>query len=71
MTEHNENESQIMLARLDERVVSMQREIHVLRGLLEEYITRHEFWPTKVISLGLAGLLLSAVVAAIIAQVLK
>jgi hypothetical protein len=49
----------------------MQREIHALRALLEDYITKHEFWPTKMISLGLAGLLLSAVVAAIIAQVLK
>jgi hypothetical protein len=61
----------ILLARLDERVISMQRETHVLRTLLEDYVTKHEFWATKVISLGLAGLLLSAVVAAIIAQVLK
>ena len=71
VTDHEESAREVLLARLDERVASMQREIHTTRSMLEDYITKHEFWPTKVISLGLAGLLLSAVVAAIIAQVLK
>lgn len=71
MIDHEESAREVLLARLDERVASMQREIHTMRALLEDYITKHEFWPTKIISLGLAGLVLASVVAAIIAHVLK
>jgi hypothetical protein len=60
-----------LLARLDERVKAMQSELHNMHETLEIYVTRHEFWPVKVIALGLAGLILSAVVAAVIARVVN
>ena len=69
MNEHED--TTVSLARLEERVISVQGELHRLHGSFNEYVTKHEFWPTKVIALGLAGLLLSAVVAAIVAQVIK
>ncbi len=56
---------------MDERLKSVQAEIHALRQSLIEYITKHEFFPVKMISLGLAGLILAAVVATIVAQALK
>lgn len=49
----------------------MQAELHNVHQTLEIYVTRHEFWPVKVIALGLAGLILSAVVAAVIARVIN
>jgi hypothetical protein len=62
---------QVLLARMDERLKSVQSEVHALRQSLIEYITKHEFFPVKMISLGLAGLILAAVVAAIVAQVMR
>ena len=57
------DDSEKLLARLDERVQAIQKELHIL-------VTRAEFWPVKMIAFGLAGLILSTVVAALIAQVI-
>ena len=65
----DENEHS-MLARLDERVQSVQRELHTLTGKFNEYVTHTEFTPVRLLVYGLAGLLLSSVVAAVIATVL-
>ena len=70
MRDDDETE-QVLLARMDERLKSVQSEVHALRQSLIEYITKHEFFPVKMISLGLAGLILAAVVAAIVAQVMR
>jgi hypothetical protein len=59
---YEDHDSQL-LARLDERVQAIQKELHMM-------VTRVEFWPVKIIAFGLAGLILSAVIAAVIAQVL-
>jgi len=59
-----------MLARLDERVKSMQGELHTLTAKFEHYVTHIEFGPVKMIAFGLAGLILSAVIAAIVASVI-
>ncbi len=67
----DDEEANIMLARMDERLKAVQLEVHALRQSLIDYITRHEFFPVKAIALGVAGLILAAVVAAIVAQVLK
>lgn len=52
-----------LLARLDERVKSIERAIG-------NFVTKEAFWVTKVIAIGLAGLVLSTVVAIILARVL-
>ena len=59
-----------MLARLDERVKSMQTELHSLTAKFEQYVTHIEFGPVKLIAFGLAGLILSAVIAAVVASVI-
>lgn len=59
-----------MLARLDERVKSMQVELHALTSKFEQYVTHIEFGPVKLIAFGLAGLILSAVIAAVVASVI-
>jgi hypothetical protein len=59
-----------LLARLDERVKSMQVELHSLTAKFEQYVTHVEFGPVKLIAFGLAGLILSAVIAAVVASVL-
>ena len=59
-----------LLARLDERVKSMQAELHSLTSKFEQYVTHIEFGPVKLIAFGLAGLILSAVIAAIVASVI-
>ena len=55
---------QSFLARLDERLKRMEAE-------LERLVTRVEFRPVAMIAYGLVGLLLSALVGAIVAQVIK
>ena len=59
-----------LLARLDERVKSMQVELHSLTAKFEQYVSHVEFGPVKLIAFGLAGLILSAVIAAVVASVL-
>jgi hypothetical protein len=58
-----EDERSSLLARLDERVKSIERRI-------ENFVTKEAFWVTKVIAIGLAGLVLSTVVAIILARVI-
>ena len=58
----NNDETQ-MLARIDERVKHLER-------LVEELVTRIEFAPIKAIVFGLAFLMLSAVVTALVASVI-
>jgi hypothetical protein len=59
-----------MLARLDERMQSVQKELHTLTGKFNEYVTHVEFTPVKLIAFGLAALTLSSVLAAVVASVL-
>lgn len=53
-----------MLARIDERVKHLER-------LVEELVTRIEFAPIKALVFGTAFLMLSAVITAIVASVIK
>ena len=53
-----------LLARMDERLKHLE-------AMVAQLVHRAEFMPVKMIAFGLAGLLLSSLVAAIVAQVLK
>ena len=64
------DEEHSLLARLDERVKAMQIELHAMTVKFEQYVTHIEFGPVKLIAFGLAGLILSAVIAAIVASVI-
>ena len=59
-----------MLARLDERVQSVQRELHTLTNKFQDYVTHVEFKVVRMLVFGTVALILSAVVAAIVASVL-
>ena len=59
-----------MLARLDERMKSVQAEVHALTVKFESYVTHVEFTPVKLIAFGLAALILSSVIAAVVASVI-
>lgn len=61
----------ILLARLEERVRAVQAEVHALAEELREYVTQHQFRPVQLLVYGLAGLLLSAVIAALVASVMR
>ena len=62
------------IARLDERLRNVKVEIQQLEALLERYLTRIEFmahfWPVRALVYGMAALLLSSVLAAVIAVVI-
>jgi hypothetical protein len=51
-----------LLARVDERVKHIEQ-------LIEDFVRRAEFQPVRLLTYGLAGLILSSVVAAIVSQV--
>jgi translation elongation factor EF-1beta len=53
-----------LLARIDERVKHIEQ-------MVLDFVRRHEFKPVQQIAFGMVALLLSAVVAAIVAQVIK
>ena len=63
------------LSRLDERVLGLSGAVERLDKTLETYITRIEFmahfWPVRALVYGMAGLLLGAVLTAVVAIVLK
>ena len=59
----NREEHESLLARLDERVKAIE-------AALANFVTKEAFWVTKVISIGLAGLVLSTVLALVLARVL-
>ena len=56
-------EDEHLLARIDERVRQMQAELH-------DFVTRAEFAPVKMLTFGIAALILSTVVATLLAKVL-
>lgn len=53
-----------LLARVDERVRHIE-------GMLEEFVRRHEFRTVQMAVFGMVAVLLSALLAAIVAQVLR
>lgn len=57
-----------LLARIDERTLTLVKEMSEIR---REMVTRPEIRPIKAIAYGLAGLMLSGVVAAILQLVLQ
>lgn len=59
-----QHDHESFLARLDERVKSLERRA-------ADWITRDQFWATRVIALGIAAAVLAAVVTAIISLVIK
>jgi hypothetical protein len=59
-----------MLARLDERLQSVQRELHTLSDRFQDYVTHVEFKVVRMLVFGSVALILSAVIAAIVASVL-
>ncbi len=54
---HDDNDEHVLLARIDERLRHIER-------MIDDFVTRIEFAPIKALVFGLAGLMLSAVVAA-------
>ena len=59
-----------LVSRLDERMKGVQAELKGLREALDKYVTQVEFSPIRLLVFGMAGLLLSSVIAAIIGTVL-
>ena len=53
-----------LLARIDERVKHIET-------MVADFVRRHEFRPVQMIAFGMVALLLSSLVAAIVAQVIK
>ena len=53
-----------LLARIDERVKHIET-------MVADFVRRHEFRPVQMIAFGRVALLLSSLVAAIVAQVIK
>jgi len=74
-------EIHITLGRIDERLkaikesqeadkVALEADMVDLKTAIKEYVSKVEFWPYKALLIGLSSLILSAVVAAIIAKVI-
>ena len=62
MTNHDDDPH--LLARIDERLRHIEK-------MVEDFVTQMEFVPVKMIAFGLAGVVLAAVIAALVAQVLR
>ena len=60
-----------LLVRVDERMMAVKDRVERMEALLNAYVTRVEFTPVKLIAFGLAGLVLSTVIAALVAGALK
>jgi hypothetical protein len=61
-----------MLARIDERTQQTSRVVDEIKGKLEHnYVSQEEFKPVKTIVFGLVGVILMAVVGALVALVLR
>ncbi len=60
----SDDEHHALLARIDERLKHLER-------MVEIFVTQMEFAPVRLIAFGLAGVVLAAVVAALVAQVLN
>lgn len=61
---HDDDDEHVLLARIDERLRHIER-------MIDDFVTRIEFAPIKALVFGLAGLMLSAVVAALVSTVVK
>lgn len=70
-----EDDHKSLLPRLDERVGQVRKDLDnhrtETRDEFKKYITRTEFTPVKLIAFGIAGLILSSVLLAMLAFVLK
>ena len=60
-----------LLARIDERTLDLDRRLDHLDKRLEEYITRHEFTPVKLIAYGFSAVVFASVVTALVTTVLR
>lgn len=69
MTEHNNDD--ILLHVLDERLKSIQKDVHDMKTSMGNYVTQHEFRPVMLLVYGFAATALAAVIAALVALVLK
>jgi len=67
-SESRENIS-VTLGRIDERTNALDKNLSRLDSKFEEYITRHEFTPVKILTYGFAGIVLVAVITALITSV--
>ena len=64
----DENEHS-MLARLDERMTAMQKDVQALTAKFTEYVRLERYRTTELLVFGVVGLILSGVFAAILAGV--
>ena len=55
---------------LVERVHQARAEIAEIKDTLDRYVTQHEFSPVKLLAYGMAGLILTAVISALVASVI-
>lgn len=60
-----------LLVRVDERTKGLVASVSKLEEKFDEYVTHHEFTPIRLIVFGFAGLILTSVIAAIVASVVK
>lgn len=60
-----------LLARIDERTLDLDKRLDHLDKRLEEYITRHEFTPVKLIAYGFSAIVFASVVTALVTTVLR
>lgn len=58
-----------LLVRVDERLKSVQEEVHNVRTRFDNYVLHVEFKPVQLITFGMAALILCTVLAAIVASV--
>ena len=79
--QNHQQEIHITLGRIDERLKAIKESQEIdknaieadivdLKTTLKEYVSKVEFWPYKALLIGLSSLILSAVVAAMIAKVI-
>lgn len=65
------NHEDDLLARLDERLQSVQKELHSLKLKFDKYVLHVEFKPVQMIAFGMAALVLCSVLAALVASIIK
>ena len=64
--------TEVILARLDERSLNTQKDVHDIKKKLEEnYVTQQEFRPMRLIFYGMVGSILLAFLGGVIAMVMK
>ncbi len=60
----NDHDDPHLLARIDERVKHIEQMVH-------DFVRQHQFRPVQLIAFGTVAVMLSALLAAIVAQVIK